>query len=151
MDFTERIDVLEQRVLATRSAVKASATESREQLRQRVDQAHADTHQAIRNAQHRADQTTAEVRSKWAQMRADLSAKVEDVKARIDQRNRESDARAAANDADWTETNAADALDFAEWAIVNAELAVLDSIDSRAHADALAREAHPEAGLTRPE
>ena len=45
---------------------------------------------------------------------------------------------AAASDADWAESGAADALDFAEWTAHNAQLAVLDAIDARTYADELA-------------
>lgn len=46
--------------------------------------------------------------------------------------------KAAASDADWAEGGAAEALDFAEWAAYNAQLAVLDALDARAYADELA-------------
>jgi hypothetical protein len=39
MDFSRRVDELQQRVAATKAAVQAAATESREQLRQRIGQA----------------------------------------------------------------------------------------------------------------
>jgi hypothetical protein len=35
MDYSRRVDELQQRVAATKAAVQAAATESREQLRQR--------------------------------------------------------------------------------------------------------------------
>jgi hypothetical protein len=57
-------------------------------------------------------------------MKADAAAKRHDVKAKIDQRNRELDANAAAGDADWAETDAADAIDYAAWTIDNAQLAI---------------------------
>jgi outer membrane murein-binding lipoprotein Lpp len=39
MDFSARVDELQQRVAATKATVQAAASESREQLRQRIDQA----------------------------------------------------------------------------------------------------------------
>ena len=51
------------------------------------------------------------------------------------------DAKAAATEADWAEAEAADALDYAEWAVDNAQLAMLDAIDARAYADDLAKAA----------
>jgi hypothetical protein len=36
-----------------------------------------------------------------------------------------------------TQADATDALDFAEWAVDNAQLAMLDAIDARAYADDL--------------
>ena len=51
------------------------------------------------------------------------------------------DAKGAAKEADWAEADAAEALDFADWAVDNAELAMLDAIHARAYADKLAKAA----------
>jgi hypothetical protein len=51
------------------------------------------------------------------------------------------DANMAADEAAWVEAEAADALDYAEWAVDNAQLAMLDAIDARAYADDLAKAA----------
>ena len=59
--------------------------------------------------------------------------------AKVDRRTRQLDAKAAATDADWVEADAADALDYAEWAVDNAQLAMLDAIDARVYADDLAK------------
>jgi hypothetical protein len=139
MDFSARVDELQQRVAATKSAVHAAATESREQLRQRIDQAQQDAKDAQQRAQQRGDQTAERTRSKFAQMKADAAAKMDDIQAKIDKRTRQLDAKAAATDADWAEAEAADALDFADWAVDNAQLAMLDAIDARAHAKDLAK------------
>src|SRR4029450_13290223 len=141
MDFSRRLDELQQRVAATKATVQAAATESREQLRQRVGQAQQDAKDAQQRAQQRADQTTDRARGKFAQMKADAAAKMDDVQAKIDRRTRQLDAKAAATDADWGEADAADALDFADWAVDNAQLAILDAIDARAYADDLAKAA----------
>ena len=80
-----------------------------------------------------------EANSKWAQMKADAAAKREDIKAKIDKRADQLDAKAAATDADWAEQDAADAIDYAEWMVYDAQLAVLDALDARAYADEQAR------------
>jgi hypothetical protein len=139
MNYSERLDTLQQRVTAAKAAVQDAGRESREQLRQRIDQAQADVDRATDSARQRADQAGADARSKWAQMRADAATKAEDVKGKIDKRNRELDAKAAAKDADWAETDAAAALDFADWAVDNARLAMLDAIDARVYAEQLAK------------
>src|SRR5215211_3412431 len=131
MDFSARVDELQQRVAATKSAVQAAATESREQLRQRIDQAQQDAKDAQQRAQQRADQTAGRARGKWAQMRADAAAKMDDVQAKIDKRTREVDADMAADDGGGAEANAPDALDYADGAVDNAKLVMLDAIDAR--------------------
>jgi hypothetical protein len=128
MDFSERLDALQQRVAAAKAAVQAAATESREQIGKRIDQAQVDLDRGVKNAQQHAEQAADSARTKWAQMRADAAAKMDDAKA-------------AARDADWAEDDAADALDYAAWTVENAELAMLDAIDARVHADQLAKAA----------
>jgi glycerol-3-phosphate dehydrogenase len=92
----------------------------------------------VKDAQQQASEAADSARSKWAQMKADASAKMDDLKAKIDKRNAQLDASAAANDADWAEEDAAAAIDYAEWAVDNARLAALDAIGARVRADDLA-------------
>ena len=58
-----------------------------------------------------------------------------DIKAKIDKRADQLDAKAAAKDADWAEQDAADAIDYAVWMVYDAQLAVLDALDARIYAD----------------
>jgi hypothetical protein len=74
-------------------------------------------------------------------MKTDAAAKRDDVKAKIDKRTRQLDAREAADEADLAEGDAADALDYAAWTVDNAQLDVLDAIDARAYADERAKAA----------
>jgi hypothetical protein len=141
MEFSERLDALQQRVAAAKADVQAAATESREQIGKRIDQAQGDLDRAAKNAKQQTEQAADRARTKWAQVRTDATAKMENVKEKIDKRNRQMDAKMAARDADWSDADAADAIQFAEWAVDNAELAILDAIDARAYADELARTA----------
>ena len=138
MDFSAQLDELQQRVMGTRSAAQAAAIESREQLRQRIDQAQVDVDLAVKDAKQQADQAAANTTSKWAQMKADAAARMDDLQVRIDKRTRQLDASVAADDAAWAEDDAAAAIDYADWAVDNARLAMLDAIDARAHADEVA-------------
>jgi glycerol-3-phosphate dehydrogenase len=94
---------------------------------------------AVKDAKQQAGEAAASAHGKWAQMKADAAARMDDVKAKIDSRNRQLDAKAAASDADWAEGDAADAIDYAEWTVDNARLAVLDAIDACAYADQRAK------------
>ncbi len=71
MDFSARVDELQQRVAATKTAVQAAATESRDQLRQRIDQAQQDAKDAQQRAERRPPDRA---RGKFAQMKADAAA-----------------------------------------------------------------------------
>jgi hypothetical protein len=141
MDFSAQFDDLQNRVAEAKGAATAAATESREQLKQRIGKAQDDVEQAGEKAKQQASQTTAGAQSKWAQMKSDAAARRDDVKAKIDKRNREMDAKTAASEADWAETDAVDALDYAAWTVSNARLSVLDAIDARVYADERAKAA----------
>jgi hypothetical protein len=64
-----------------------------------------------------------------------------DVKANVDKRTRQADARLADIEAAAAEADSAEALNFADWAVENAQLAMLDAIHARAYADQLAKAA----------
>src|SRR6476620_11077985 len=133
-NYSTRLDDLQQRVATVRSAVQTAASESDAQLKERIDRAQADLDQSVENARQEVSQAADSARAKWAQLKADAAAKMSDVKANIDKRTRHVDAKVAADDA-------AEALDFADWAVENAQLAILDAIHARAYAVKLAEAA----------
>jgi hypothetical protein len=136
VDYSAELDRLQQQVGQIRSAVQAAATESRDELRRQIDQAQTHTDRPAPESQQSPQ--AREAQSKWAKMRADANDKMTEVKARIDKRNRETDANVAAEEANWAENDALNAIDFASRTLDNARLAILDAIDGRAYADAQA-------------
>jgi hypothetical protein len=72
-------------------------------------------------------------------MKADATARREDIKAKIDKRADQRDAKAPAKEADWAELDASDAIDYAVYAVYGAQLAVLDALDARVYADERAK------------
>lgn len=62
MDFSAKLDHLQQDVAKTKADAQAAAKESRDQLRQRIDQAQAEVDTTAKEAQ-------AGAQSKWAQMK----------------------------------------------------------------------------------
>jgi hypothetical protein len=138
MDFLAQLDELEHEAAETKSVVLAAVTESRDQIRRRIDQ--LETNQSAIETP-RSTGAGAGAQSKWDKMRADAAAKRDELKARIDKRNREMDAGAAETEAEWAEDDAAAAIDFAVDSVDNARLAVLDAIDARAYAEVRARSA----------
>jgi hypothetical protein len=138
MDFSAQLDDLQQRAADAKASAQAAATESRDQLRQRIDQAKADVDHKATNAREQVDAAAADARSKWAQLKADTAAKMDDFDATMDRRADQLDAKVAARQADGAEADAADAIDYAAWTVDNARLAVLDAIDARVYADELA-------------
>ena len=48
-------------------------------------------------------------------VKADAAATISDVTANVDRRGRQMDAKVAAKEADWAETDSVERLDFAGW------------------------------------
>lgn len=142
MDYSEKLETLEQRIAAARIATQSAASESRDELKQRIDKAQDEADDAASTTEQKAHQATDGARGTWAQMKANVATKTGDAKAKLDERNRQMDSKVAAREADFAEEQAAEAIDFAVWAIVNAEVAVLDAIDARLHADMRAETAN---------
>jgi hypothetical protein len=143
MNYSTQLDALQRSVAEAKAAVETAGTEPRDQLRQRIDQAQAQVDLGAQDAEQHTEQHAgpADVgaRSKWAQMKADAAAKMDNVKATLDERDAQLDADLAADDAAWAEQAASDAIDYAGWAVDNARLAVFDAIDARAFADERAK------------
>jgi hypothetical protein len=68
-------------------------------------------------------------------MKAQAAAKTRDLHDHLERKRGEVRADVADDDAISAEGAAVDALDFAAWAVRQAELSVLDAIDARARAD----------------
>src|SRR6266542_3178782 len=118
MDFSARLDELQQHAANAKAAAEGAARESREQLRQRIDQAQVDQNLAAKDAQQKA---------------GEAAAKMDNFQAKVDKRADQFDAKVAASDADWAENDAADAIDYAAWTVDNARLAVLEVRGMRSH------------------
>src|SRR5215470_10849686 len=99
MDFSAKLDSLQQHLTKTKSDAEAAAKETRDKVKDRVDQAQADVEKEAKAAQ-------ANAQGKWAQMKADHHARMQDLRAKIDQRNAQLDAAAAEGNADWAESDA---------------------------------------------
>ena len=138
MDFSAQFDKLQQQAAEAKASAQAAVSESREQLRQRIDQARVDVDLAAKDTRQQVGEAAASARSTWAQMKADAAAKLDDFEAKMDRRADQHDAKVAARQADGAEADAADAIEFAAWTVDHARLAVLDAIDARTYADELA-------------
>ena len=139
MNYDTELDRLQTQVGQIKSAVQAAATASRDELRQRIEEAQTDADRPTSQPQ-RSGQAP-EAQSKWAKMRSDANDKMSEIKARMDKRDRETDAKLAAEEANWAENDALNAIDFASRTLDNARLAILDALDGRAYANAQAKRA----------
>jgi len=133
MDVAAQFEALQKRVSEASSGVHAATGESRDQIKQRADRAHAD-----KEARQRAAQDAGSTGGKWAEMRAEVATRIDALKAKIDNRPGQTDARAAETDAKQAALEAGHAIDYASWTVENARLAALDAIDARAFSDGMA-------------
>ena len=141
MDLSAKFEDLQTKAADANAAVKSAVSESRDQLRRRIEQAQVDLDLADKDAKQKAEEVTDRAQSKWAQMRIEASSRMDNFKAKVAKRGTEIDAKVAENDAEWAEADALDAIDFAAWTVENARLAALDALDARIYADQRAKEA----------
>ena len=143
MTVSEQIDALQAKVADLKSSLDASRHETNEQIKARAATARAKAEAAQQTVHGKADQAADHARTQWQSFKADNSAKMQELRGRIERKRDERDVEAAERDAEAAEDDAADALDYAAWAIDQAEAAVLDAADARAWADARAAASPP--------
>jgi len=145
MTISEQIDALQAKVTELKSSLDASRHETNEQIRARAATARAKAEAAQHTVHGKAGQAADHAHTQWQSFKADTSAKMAELRGRIERQRDERDAKAAETDAEAAETDAeaADALDYAAWATDQAEAAVLDAADARAWADARAAASPP--------
>ena len=134
VDFSKQLDTLEQKASDTRDSAHAAVTETRDQLQQRIDKAQADVQESVTDAKQHADQASATAHSKWNELKVDAAARREEADRRFNQHVNNLDTKLADSEADWAESDASDAIDFALFAIDNPRLSVLNAIRARAYA-----------------
>jgi DNA repair exonuclease SbcCD ATPase subunit len=143
MSISEQVDTLQQRTAALKSSADQARHETAEQIKVRIDQTKADIAANQDALKAQAGQAADHAQSQWKSMKADAAAKTQDLRDRIDRQRDERDAKKAERQAEAAEEDAADALDYALWVVDQAQLAVLDAIDARSWADALAATSPP--------
>jgi len=131
----EYLDALQKQVTHLKDAADQAREETSAQVRARIEQAKADVAADQEPARGKAGQAVGRGQSQWQSMKADAAARMRDLHGRIGRKRDELDAKVAEDDAGAAEEEAVDALDYARWAVAEAELAVLDAIDARTWAD----------------
>jgi hypothetical protein len=86
----------------------------------------------------KAQETSEQANGQWHEFQGNLDAHIESIRRRIDSRKAERDAKHAEHEAERTDADALDAVDFEAAAIDEAEYEVLDAALARADDDALA-------------
>ena len=138
MDYKAQLDDLEHRVAEIKASVTQAANENHQQLQKRITQAQDETDRAIAGASQQASAAADKAKAGWEQKRAEARANLNALKAKAQHRADQIDANMASTDADAAEADAGAAINFADWALENSRLAILDAIDARAYATELA-------------
>lgn len=138
MSISDQIDALQKKAADLKSSFDQTRHETNEQVKARLDKAKADI--AIHNSaiKEQAGQAADRTQSQWKSLKSDAAAKREAMQERIQRKRDEHDVKNAERDAENSEQDADDALDYAVWALEQAQLAVLDAADARSWANELA-------------
>jgi F0F1-type ATP synthase membrane subunit b/b' len=67
MDFSAQLEKLQQQANETVASIQSASSETRDQLKQRIDQARVDANLALMDVKQQAGETSDQVQSKWAQ------------------------------------------------------------------------------------
>jgi predicted mannosyl-3-phosphoglycerate phosphatase (HAD superfamily) len=105
--------------------------------RQRLEAQRTALHAAMEKGKSRAAEAHEASQSWWAESRDSADAWFSGVRAKAGQRKDDIDRKKAGHRADEAEFDAADAIDFALYALDQAEYAIIDATLARADADAL--------------
>ena len=127
---TDRFDELADRIEAARRAVRTAASQSEAELHAKVDEARKKADADAAELGVRARATADEAEAHWDRIQSDWENHRQSVRRRIDQAKAQQDLEAAELRAEWTEADARDAVDFAANAIDEATYAMLDAIQA---------------------
>jgi len=128
---------LAQRAKEAEEHTAAARDETREQLEARAAQARAAAQRRREEMKARGAKVKDELASAWASLRAHVQEQFEKIRARLEEKRDDLDAKAAERRAERAESNAADAIDFASYAVDEAEAAALEAAEARKIADGL--------------
>jgi hypothetical protein len=134
VDFDKELDDLRVKVTDVQASVRAAASETHDQIQERIGETQAMLNKEARAAQAQADQVGDQAQDQWQKVKAEFAARVAKAKRDIDHRGDQVDADIADRDAAWTESDAEAAIDFAAYAVESARVAILDAIDARTYA-----------------
>jgi hypothetical protein len=136
--LSEQLAELSARAKRTEDDMATARQEARDKLAARRAQAHADATAAVSKVDHEVrsfgDKVTLDLTAAKAKIDADLAS----LKSKVAQQKHEHDVKHAAHRADALESDASFAIDYAIAAVEQANLAVLDAIEGRLEAEAIA-------------
>jgi hypothetical protein len=134
---SESLAMLSQRAKEAADHAAAAHNETREQLEARAAKARATAQRHREETKARGAKMQDDLASARASLQAHVQDQVENIRAKVEEKRDDRDAKAAERRAEQAEANAADAIDFANWAVDEAEAEALEAAEARKIADAL--------------
>ncbi|HEY6378504.1 MAG TPA: hypothetical protein VI316_04910, partial [Candidatus Dormibacteraeota bacterium] len=109
----------------------AARNETHEQVDARIAKVKADAQRRREEAKAQGAKAEDDLTRHWQSLQAGVRDHLEQIRSAIDERRDDHDAKVALRRADRADNNAADAIEFALYAIDEAEQSVLEAIDAR--------------------
>lgn len=137
-DSNELMDELAERARQAKEHVHASANATKERLESEVSAARASAEQTNSELEQKAAGARNEASSRWTAARQDWNTHIAEMRRKADAQKATLDRARAQDRADDREFDATMAVDFALQAVEDAEYEVLDAILARAEANEMA-------------
>jgi hypothetical protein len=134
---SESLANLSQRANEAAGHVADARGQTREQIEARAAEARAAAQRRQKEVKAHGAKMHDDLASAWAGLQASVQEQFEKIRARLGEKRDDLDAMAAERRAERAEANAADAIDFASWAVDEAEAEALEAAEARTIADAL--------------
>jgi hypothetical protein len=127
----DSFDKLSEKIDEAKRSIRAAASESEADLKAKVDEARKDADDRAAELSAKTQTATDQGGAHWQQIQSDWNQHRQNVRQRIDEVKATQDLDAAELRAEWSEADARDAVDFAANAIDEAKYAMLDAILAR--------------------
>jgi chromosome segregation ATPase len=128
---TDSLDKLSEKIDEARRSIAAAASESEAELKAKVEEARKNADDRAAELSAKTQATADQADAHWQQIQSDWDQHRQNVRRRIDEVKTQQDLEAAGVRAEWAEGDARDAVDFAANAIDEAKYAMLDAILAR--------------------
>jgi hypothetical protein len=136
----DSFDKLSDKIDAAKRSIRAAASESEAELKAKVDEARKNADDRAAELSAKTQATADKSEAHWQQIQSDWEKHRQAIRQHIDDAKAAEDLETTELRAEWAEADARDAVDFAANAIDEATYAMLDAILARKDMSVLAEE-----------
>ena len=127
----DTLDKLSEKVDEAKASIRAAASESETELKAKVEEARKNADEKAAELSVETQAAADQAEAHWQQIQSDWNQHRQNVRRRIDEAKAAQDIHDAEVRAEWAESDARDAVEFAANAIDEAKYAMLDAILAR--------------------